>query len=151
LDNHAAIDFARTVFDFGAPGFWDLVHAARLAAIEAAARQRLPLVAMTFCYSHPTDLKYFQQIENLVSKEQGELLPVYLHCSDQEIARRIGNADRIERRKITSMRGLSSFRTTHNDAPVPARNCLRLDTEIESADFAAEEIMRSFRLSLRRP
>jgi hypothetical protein len=30
FDNHAAIDLARTVFDFGAPGFWELVHDATL-------------------------------------------------------------------------------------------------------------------------
>ena len=39
LDNHAAIDFARNVFEFGAPGFWDLVHHVRLVALEAAAKQ----------------------------------------------------------------------------------------------------------------
>ena len=37
FDNHAAIDLARTVFDFGAPGFWELVHSARCAGIDAAA------------------------------------------------------------------------------------------------------------------
>ena len=26
MENHAAIDFARTLFDFGAPGFWELVE-----------------------------------------------------------------------------------------------------------------------------
>ena len=29
FDNHAAIDVARTVFEFGAPGFWELVHDVR--------------------------------------------------------------------------------------------------------------------------
>jgi hypothetical protein len=38
LDNHAAIDFALTMFDFGAPGFWDLVHDVRLSALDAAAQ-----------------------------------------------------------------------------------------------------------------
>ncbi len=32
FDNHAAIDLARTVFDFGAPGFWELVHSVRCAS-----------------------------------------------------------------------------------------------------------------------
>ena len=36
FDNHAAIDFARTMFDFGVPGFWDLVHEVRLSARDAA-------------------------------------------------------------------------------------------------------------------
>lgn len=31
FDNHAAIDVARTVFDFGTPGFWELVQGDRAA------------------------------------------------------------------------------------------------------------------------
>jgi chloramphenicol 3-O-phosphotransferase len=146
LENHAAIDFARTIFDFGAPGFWELIHDVRLAAIAAAARQDVPLIAMTFCYSHPNDLRYFEQFESLMREERGELLPVYLHCSDQEIARRIGNADRIERRKTSSMQALTSFRRTYNDAPVPSADCLRLDTETATAEATAREIIRRFHL-----
>ena len=37
FDNHAAIDLARTIFDFGAPGFWELVRSLRYAALEAGA------------------------------------------------------------------------------------------------------------------
>jgi tRNA uridine 5-carbamoylmethylation protein Kti12 len=35
-DNHAAIDLATTIFDFAAPGFWELVHAVRLQILRAA-------------------------------------------------------------------------------------------------------------------
>jgi hypothetical protein len=45
LHNHAVIDFARTMFDFGAPGFWDLVHQIRLAALTTAAQQEISLVS----------------------------------------------------------------------------------------------------------
>ena len=31
FDNHVAIDLALTIFDFGAPGFWELVHSVRCA------------------------------------------------------------------------------------------------------------------------
>ena len=51
FDNHAAIDVARTVFDFGAPGFWELVHTVRCSVLDAAAQQRVPLVVMTYCYA----------------------------------------------------------------------------------------------------
>lgn len=79
LDNHAAIDFARTIFEFGAPGFWELVHQIRLAALEAAAQHGVPLVVITFCYSDPTDLPQFEEFERLVLGAGGELLPVFLH------------------------------------------------------------------------
>jgi hypothetical protein len=76
LDNHAAIDFARTIFEFGAPGFWELVHQIRLAALEAAAQHGVPLVVVTFCYSDPTDLPQFEEFERLVLGAGGELLPL---------------------------------------------------------------------------
>lgn len=51
FDNHIAIDLAKTVLDFERDGFWELVVRARTLVLEAAARQSVPLVAMTSCYS----------------------------------------------------------------------------------------------------
>ena len=39
FDNHAAIDLARTVFEFGAPGFWELVQATRILVLESASER----------------------------------------------------------------------------------------------------------------
>ena len=142
LDNHAAIDLARTMFDFGAPGFWDLVHDVRLSALDRACRHGVPLVVMTYCYSEPTDLPQFEQFESVVKSHRGDLLPVFLHCAEQEIARRIGNPDRAERRKITSIEGLMRFRTIYNDAPVPRADCIKLDTTTRSPEATANEIVR---------
>jgi hypothetical protein len=146
LDNHAAIDFARNVFEFGAPGFWDLVHHARLVALEAAAKHGVPLVVFTFCYSDPTDLPRFQEFERLMLRMKGDLLPVYLYCSDQEIARRIGTVDRAQRGKTSSMEALSAFRTVYNDAPVPRPDCFKIDSGAKSADATAREIAHHFGL-----
>ena len=63
----------------------------------------------------------------------GELLPVYLHCSDEHIAGRIGNADRVEWRKTSSMQALAGFRMIYKDAPVPSVDCIGLDTGAASA------------------
>jgi len=54
FDNHAAIDLARTIFDFGAPGFWELVHSVRCSALDAA-EHGVSLVVTTFCYAAPDD------------------------------------------------------------------------------------------------
>jgi chloramphenicol 3-O-phosphotransferase len=142
LDNHAAIDFARTLFEFGAPGFWELVHAARLTALEAAARHGVPLVVLTFCYSEPTDLPSFEDFERLVLGARGELMPVYLYCSETEIARRIGAPDRVQRGKLSSAEGLRQFRLHYKDAPVPRANCLALDSGAGPPEETAREIVR---------
>src|SRR5215216_1095776 len=71
MDNHAAIDLARTIFDFGAPGFWELVHDVRRSAMNAAAEHRVPLLVTTFCYAEPEDREQFGEIEAIVQRHDG--------------------------------------------------------------------------------
>jgi shikimate kinase len=149
FDNHAAIDVAKTVLDFGAPGFWELVHVVRLSVLEAAAERDVPLVVATGCYAEPEDRPAFEQFEAIVQRHRGELLPVFLRCSREEIIRRVGNADRAERRKITSEEGLNKFLAQYNISPVPRTDCLVLDTDTRSADATAQEIIRHFDLVAR--
>jgi chloramphenicol 3-O-phosphotransferase len=144
LDNHAAIDFARTIFEFGAPGFWELIHDVRLAVLGAAAKNGVQLVILTFCYSDPTDLRFFEDFESLTLRTHGELFPVFLHCSESEIARRIGNPDRVQRGKTSSVEGLRQFRIRYNDAPVPRANCFKLDSGARQPEETAREIIRHF-------
>jgi hypothetical protein len=147
FDNHATIDLVRTVFDFGAPGFWELIGVVRLSVLAAAAEHGVPLIATTYCYSDPEDLPLFEQFEGALKRHGGELLPVFLYCSEEEAARRVGNADRAERKKIASVEALSSFRARWNIAPVPRNNCLALDTEMRSPEATAHEIIRHFALA----
>ena len=70
FDNHAAIDVARTVFEFGAPGFWELIHDVRCKVLEAAAAQDTPLLVTTFCYAEPDDLTSFTELEPSCCEEE---------------------------------------------------------------------------------
>jgi chloramphenicol 3-O-phosphotransferase len=145
-DNHAAIDFARTVFDFGAPGFWDLVYKVREDALRAAIEHDVPFLVMTMCYSEPEDRRFFEQLEDAVVGSGGCLLPVFLHCSDEDAARRVGNADRVARRKTASVSGLASFLAQYAVCKVPRQNCLSIDTGLVTPDKAAAEIVGNFAL-----
>jgi|SRR5436305_1897394 len=146
FDNHAAIDLARTVFDFGAPGFWELVHRVRSCAIDLAAEHGVALVVTTFCYAEPDDLAHYRDFEDILRRRNGELLPVYLHCSREEAARRVGNPDRVERRKMTSRDSLIRDLNNTQYSAVPRSGCLKLDTETRSADANARDIARRFGL-----
>jgi hypothetical protein len=147
FDNHTAIDVARTVFDFGASGFWELVQIVRTSVLNAAAENSVPLVVMTFVYVDPDDLPVFEKFESIVRRHGGKLLPVFLQCSTAEIVRRIGNPDRRDRRKMTSVQDVRDFLARHAVSPVPRRNCLVLDSEHTSAEAAALEIIRHFKLA----
>jgi hypothetical protein len=146
-DNHAAMDLALTVFDFAAPGFWELVHSARLSVVEAAASHEIPLVVATYCYSEPEDRPAFRQFEAIVARYGGDILPVYLHCSRDENVRRVSNADRARRGKITSEQGLDRFLARYRISAVPRADCLVLDTSVRSAELTAQEIVRHYALA----
>jgi shikimate kinase len=150
FDNHASIDLARTLFDFGAPGFWELVHDVRYLALGAAAAHGVPLVVMTFCFVEPDDLPQFQKFEEILQRHGAELLPVFLHCSLEEALRRVGNPDRVERRKMTSEQSLNKYLDDYTFTPVPRANCLALDTEKRPAEATAREIIGHFGLSAAR-
>ena len=146
MDNHAAIDLALTVFDFGAPGFWELVHDVRLSALDAAAEHGVPLLVTTFCYAEPEDREQFGQIEAIVQRHGAKLLPVFLHCSREEALRRVGNPDRVERRKLTSGERLIRDLDRYDLTAVPRPDCLKLDTGSNPADVTAQKIVRHFGL-----
>jgi hypothetical protein len=145
-DNHAAIDLALTVFDFGAPGFWELVHSLRCSTFDAAAEHDAGLVVTTFCYAEPFDRALYEDIEAIMQRRGGELLPVFLHCSREEAARRVGNPDRVERGKLTSAKALMTDFDRYDFSPVPRADCLKLDTEARPADATAREIIGHFGL-----
>jgi len=146
MDNHAAIDLALTVFDFGAPGFWELVHDVRLSALDTAAEHGVPLLVTTFCYAEPEDREQFRQIETIVQRHGAKLLPVFLHCSREEALRRVGNPDRVERRKITSGEYLIRELDRYDFTAVPRHDCLKLDTGVNPAEVTAQKIVGHFRL-----
>ena len=146
MDNHAAIDLALTIFEFGAPGFWELVHNVRYSALDAAAEHGVPLLVTTFCYAEPEDREQFGQIEAIVQRHGAKLLPVFLHCSREEALRRVGNPDRVERRKLTSGERLIRDLDRYDLTAVPRPDCLKLDTGSNPADVTAQKIVRHFGL-----
>jgi chloramphenicol 3-O-phosphotransferase len=146
IDNHASIDLARTIFEFDAPGFWELVHDVRYSAIDAAARHGVELLVTTLCYVDPDDRAQLEAFEAIMQRNGGEVLPVFLHCSREEAARRVGNPDRIERRKMSSAERLLSYLDRYQFSPVPRPDCLTLDTEAGRADATAQSIIGHFRL-----
>jgi len=147
MDNHANVDLARTVFDFGAPGFWELVHASRCVALDAAGKHGVPLLVTTYCYVAPTDLANYEEFEAIVRRQGGEMLPVFLHCSHEEAVRRIGNPDRIARGKLTSPEGLVNYLDGRDFTAVPREECITFDTGAMLPDAVARAIVDRFGLA----
>jgi chloramphenicol 3-O-phosphotransferase len=147
MDNHAVIDFVRTIFDFDTPGFWPLIHDVRYSALDAAAANGVPLLVTTFCYVEPEDRDQLSKFEEILQRHGGELLPVFLHCPREEAMRRVGNPDRVERRKMASTEGLANYLDRHKFTAVPRPDCLTLDTGATPAETTAQKIVEHFRLT----
>ncbi|MDX8355274.1 AAA family ATPase [Cognatiyoonia sp. IB215182] len=149
FDNHVAIDLARSVLSFEQDGFWELVKRARLLVLETVTQQNVPLVIMTSCYSDPEDRETLEAYEEVLSRFNAKILPVYLQCSEEEMRRRVTNPDRKERRKISSELDLKQFINDTICTPIPRQNCLRLSTEGVSPRDTADRICRHFDLRSR--
>jgi hypothetical protein len=146
LDNHASIDYSRTLFDFGTPEFWRLVQAIRVVTTEQAAQSALPNLICTQCYSEPEDHSHFERLQAIVSAYHGRLMPVFLFCDSATLNERVGNSDRAERRKLTSREGLAAFMEQWNIVPVTHPDCLKIDTSLQPASESAQSICTHFRL-----
>jgi len=118
-----------------------------MSVLDAAAERSVPLLVMTFVYVDPHDLLTFEQFETIVQRHGGELLPVFLRCSTAAIVRRIGNADRIARKKMSSEQSVRDFVVQHKVCAVPRAACLVLDSEARHAEANAECIIRHFNLA----
>jgi tRNA uridine 5-carbamoylmethylation protein Kti12 len=147
MDNHANVDLARTIFDFGAPGFWELVHASRCVALDAAAKHGVPLLVTTYCYVAPLDLAHYEEFEAIVRQYSGEICPVFLHCPPEEALRRVGNPDRVERGKLTSTEGLVDYVGDRDFTSVPREECIEFDTGAMLPDAVARAIVDRFGLA----
>ena len=140
MDNHATIDLALKVFDFGTAEFWDLVYQLRLAMLDAAARSDLPYLITTACYAHPQDLPIVEGREDVMLSLAAALKPVHLTCPPTVLAERVVSAERGARGKINTVQGLNAYLARNAFVPLPRPGCLVLNTETLSPDQAANEI-----------
>lgn len=145
FDNHVAIDVAQTVFDFGAPGFWELVHTVRCSVVEAAAKHDIPMLVTTYCYS-ASDRLQFEDLAAIMHKCHGEILPVHISCDRKEVLSRLGSSERAQRGKITTEQSLDEFNSIFVPAPAPRPNCLMLDSGVATADEMAATVVSRFGL-----
>ena len=148
VDNHAAIDVARMVFGFAAPGFWDLVHDLRVTTLRGAARAEVPVLITTAAYSHPVDMALVQDYEQAIADYGGKISPVHLGCSKDTLMARVSAPERAARGKIASPVGLEAYLARNDFAPIPREDCLHLSTEDRPAARTAAVIAQRLGLAV---
>lgn len=139
--NHLTIDAARPFFEFGTENFWNLVRELRLACFRHAAAHGTKGVIYTSCYSHPDDLGFFEQIEEIFTQSGGEVVPVYLSCRIEELERRVSDSSRVELGKIRTVESLHKNLSKWNCTAVPRDNCVNIITDNKTPAQCAREII----------
>ncbi len=151
FDNHASIDFAKTILEFGTKDFWELVHDTRMTVFAKVSQMEIPVMIFTTCYSHPEDLPLYEQITDTIIANGGKILPVFLECDVATREKRVDNVDRVTRKKISSVDGLRRFDDRNQIAPVPYPSCLHLRSDSYSPTEIAKEIVSHYKLQEQRP
>lgn len=144
--NHLTIDVAKALFEFGTEPFHTLLRTIRLTAIEAAAKEDVGVLLMTYSYSHPHSLRTIQPVEEILAKYKGEFLPVYLQCDVRELERRVTQPKRKEMRKVSTVAGLHKHLNRWNCVAMPRGNCITIVTDGKTAVQSAQEIVQKLRL-----
>lgn len=100
--NHFAVDAALALFEFGTPSFVRLREAIWLSAFAEAASTGQSLI-FTFHPEASVRAEFISAAVEAIETRGGRVDFVALECGEEEIERRIGNADRSDFRKLTSL------------------------------------------------
>ncbi|MEM7128862.1 MAG: hypothetical protein AAF702_21185 [Chloroflexota bacterium] len=144
--NHVSIDVAKVLFTFGMEGFSELVWDVRISVFEHAAKWNIPGLIFTWAYSHPDFLPYLERIQTAIDTYGGEIYYVYIHCSYEELKRRVIEADRADVGKINSVAELKRQRELKNHQPIPDTDSLMIDNTSLSPDAVIEKIINHYAL-----
>jgi hypothetical protein len=141
--NHLTVDLLTPVFEFGSAAFVELREAIWLSVFEHACRSSLPGLIFTFAAERTVRQQFIANTERVIRAQGGEIVFVELHCSEQELEKRMSDPSRARHGKLTSLEkyreldaaGVFSSPTM----PVPH---FRVDTGLHSPAVAAEAIAR---------
>ena len=144
--NHLTIDAIRPVFEFGTPSFGKLVSQVRIDTIAEAARENVDLI-YTFCYAKPSDDSHIKRVIEAVETNGGELCPVLLYCSREELENRVSLESRLGYSKISTAETLNQLLEKHDlFSTIPDRQSLVVDNTGLTAAAAAELIIDHYKL-----
>ena len=144
--NHLTLDVAKSLLDFGAPGFWNFVRELRLLSLRAHFEYGAGTAITTWCYEEPGDRDLFLEIRTLALSTNGRILPVFLNCDVASLENRVNNTHRRDMEKLTDVGQLRKIISQKNYCPVPDDLCIEIDSGTVSAELNATQIVKEFNL-----
>lgn len=145
--NHLTLDVAKSLLDFGAEGFWDLVRDLRIVSLQSYFTHGTGYAVTTWCYEDPEDLELYLAYKEIVNSAGGRVLPVYLTCDTVSLESRVGALHRQEMEKLTDVNRLREILTQKNYASIPDELCIEVDSARTAANENAKKVTSHFKLS----
>ncbi len=85
--------------------------------------------------------KLFKSIQDTAERRNATFVPVMLTCNHEEMLKRVGNSDRIERMKLTHIGKLRIMLEEYEPFPLQHENMLEIDTSKLSPEKSAAKII----------
>lgn len=138
--NHLAVDAAKSLFDFGTPGFNRMRASIWLTAFAEAAAAKRSFI-FTFHPEASVDPVLLDQMVHAVQVAGGEVRFVQLTCSGETVLQRLGNGDRMKFEKLADT---DLYRRLEQDGafnfpPLP-NPIITINTDEHRPDAAAAQI-----------
>ena len=145
--NHLTLDVAKSLFNFGDPEFWALVHDLRILSYKAYFQNGSGTAIATWCYEGPEDQEAFLEIKTIANAAKGRVLPVFLSCELSFLENRVANAHRCEMEKLSDVKQLREVMLVKNYCAIPDELCIEINSGTQSALSNAQRIVSEFNLS----
>jgi hypothetical protein len=150
--NHLVFDLASAIFEFPSTPFMELAGQVRFAVFEAAAREGVAGLIVTFVYAEPDDDPFVRKVIRVVEGHGGQVDLVRLICAQATHEERVLAAERKSFGKITSVEQLREAMARWNlGAAVPFRPSLEIDNSALGAERVARQIAERLFLPVANP
>jgi len=109
--NHLTVDLIKPFLDFGTKGFFELSTKLRLDIFESLAKENIPGIIFTSCYSYPEDNEMIKKITSIIEKNGGEIFFIHLYAEIEELKKRVKGSSRKNYGKVKTVEGLENSLT----------------------------------------
>jgi hypothetical protein len=144
--NQLSIDLSMELFEFGTEDFKELSEAIRSKVFEISARKKEGKLIFTFCYAHPIDLAYVNNIIGQFEKCGGRVYLYQIICGEDILSKRVSEPSRNGHQKIRSADKLKQILSRYDlFTPVPEKGSVPVDTGVYSPEEAARLIFEDIK------
>ncbi|MGB0372636.1 MAG: AAA family ATPase [Opitutales bacterium] len=141
--NHLVVDVAKSLFEFGEPGFIAIRDKMWRASFEEAAKAKKSFI-FTFNPEKTVDPQLIWDITDIYREHGGRVHYVELVCSDAAILKRIGDESRKAFGKLTDQDIFQKFKDAGGfEFPEFPEPLVRVDTEMLFPDEAVETVLKA--------